>query len=68
MESGVCQYFILHLPDQTGTATSSPADKTSSPIFTVCWELKRNGYAESTIEATGKRLIIFTAISKEEFS
>jgi integrase len=33
-----------------------PQPSTSSPIFSVCWNLKREGYAESTVEATGKRL------------
>jgi integrase len=54
---GVClnlEFFIF--PDQTGTATSSPLDLAASPIFTVCWSLKREGYADSTIEATNKRL------------
>ena len=33
-----------------------PHPVASSPIFLVCWSLKREGYAESTVEATGKRL------------
>jgi len=60
---GVCHFvsFVI-FPNQTGTATSSPMTETSSPTYLGCFELdcllwmKRNGYAESTIEATGKRL------------
>jgi hypothetical protein len=30
---------------KTGTATSSPIEKTTSPIFQCCWEMKKQGYA-----------------------
>jgi integrase len=39
-----------------GTATSSPNIGTSSPIINILIWMKRNAYADSTIEATGKRL------------
>jgi len=44
------------LSPQTGTATSSPKNSTTSPTFEVCWSLKRDGYAESSEVAVGKRL------------
>jgi hypothetical protein len=33
------------LSPKTGTATSSPLEKTTSPIFQCCWEMKMQGYA-----------------------
>jgi integrase len=53
---GSARHKFLICINQTGTATSSPEEITTSPIFQCCWELKKQGYAESTIEATGKRL------------
>jgi integrase len=47
---------------RSGTATSSPDENTPSPtnkysdIPNVLWYMKKNGYADTTIEATGKRL------------
>jgi hypothetical protein len=54
------EFFIFI--NQTGTATSSPEDKTPSPankyydIPNVLWYMKKNAYADTTIKATGKRL------------
>ena len=59
---GSVRHDFVIFPNQTGTATSSPETKTPSPSIEVCdipnvlWWMKKNGYAESTIEATGKRL------------
>jgi integrase len=58
----VITFLFFIFPNQTGTATSSPVNETSSPTFedsalvNVLWWMKKQGYAESTIEATGKRL------------
>ena len=46
---------------QSGTATSYPLKNTASPkdkLFATAWYMKKNAYAESTIEATAKRLRI----------
>jgi integrase len=54
---GVCPSQFVIFPDQTGTATSSPENKTPSPnIINVMLWMKRNAYADSTIKATAKRL------------
>jgi Site-specific recombinase XerD len=50
------------LRPKTGTASSSPTKMLSSPsiksteIANALWFMKKNGYAETTIKATGKRL------------
>ena len=49
---GLSISFVI-FPGQTGTATSSPVDRTTSPIDinivnTMLW-MKRNAYQESTI-------------------
>jgi integrase len=57
-KSGVCQYLFLHLPYQTGTATSFPETQTASPINIVnvmLW-MKKNAYEDSTIKRTAKKL------------
>jgi hypothetical protein len=49
------EFFIF--PYQTGTATSSPDTKTTSPaIINVMLWMKKNAYEKSTIKATAKRL------------
>jgi hypothetical protein len=54
----VIQFFIF--PNQTGTATSSPVDRTTSPthmnIVNVMLWMKRNAYEESTIRKVAKLL------------
>ena len=51
---GVCQISIFIFPDQTGTATSSPADNTAFEtdmnIVNVMLWMKKNAYEESTID------------------
>jgi hypothetical protein len=51
---GVCQVSIFIFPDQTGTATSSPADNTAFQtdmnIVKVMLYMKKNAYEESTID------------------
>ena len=45
MGSGVCQYFVLHLPYQTGTATSSPDRISTVPDYKGLWgkgKMKKN--------------------------
>jgi hypothetical protein len=50
---------FLIFPNQTGTATSSPTDKTASQSFnivnTMLW-MQRNAYEESTIKKVAKLL------------
>jgi hypothetical protein len=41
---------------KAGTATSSPTGLQHPPIFECCWELKKQGYAESMVETIGKQL------------
>jgi len=65
------EFFIF--PDQTGTATSSPTDKTSSQsinIVNVILWMKKNAYKESTIKKTAKilrhyPLILLTTLNEE---
>ncbi len=51
---GVCLNLFVIFPGQTGTATSSPAIKTSSQsnmnIVNVMLWMKRNAYEDSTIK------------------
>jgi hypothetical protein len=57
---GVCQLYFFIFPYQTGTATSSPAETTTSQsnmnIVNVMLWMKRNAYEESTIEKVAKLL------------
>jgi len=57
---GVCQSSFFIFPGQTGTATSSPTDKTASQsnmnIVNVMLWMKRNAYEESTIKKVAKLL------------
>lgn len=57
---GVCLCLFVIFPVQTGTATSSPLDKTASQfnmniVNTMLW-MKRNAYQESTIAKVAKLL------------
>ena len=62
LEMGSVRHEILIHQGRSGTATSSPMNRTpshpnkSSDIPNVLWFMKKNGYADTTIKATGKRL------------
>ena len=60
MLEGVCPFQLVIFPNQTGTATSSPVDRTASPtdmnIVNVMLWMKRNAYQESTIAKVAKLL------------
>jgi integrase len=57
---GVCPSQFVIFPDQTGTATSSPIDKTASQsnmnIVNVMLWMKKNAYEDSTIKKVAKLL------------
>ena len=61
VQIGVCPSWFLHLPYQTGTATSSPFHTEPSQsinvvnVVNVMLWMKRNAYEETTIKATSKR-------------